>query len=570
MSARYVRLTPTATVVGGRNNKGIAIAEFQLLLGGQPVAWEGATIQASWGEAYAGASDDALIDGDPGTKWFWETAKDEPWEPEFEGCTLTLDAGEGKTLTFDGYRLAMADRNGRNPRRWTFEVSADGQTWHTLDAQDFPSEEALLWPHEAWMGQAFAPLAPVTLALGEEGMTVTETGTLAGGGVIAGDVTFEEGSALAPDGRSAPTVTGAVSGTVALTGGQDLLDATPIVPTLRAAKGSLAFTGIPEGYEVRHANGVYWLAPTLGRAFTATLAGETAWTEAEWRDAEGRAVAPEAWKTLDPAETTLTVTAAEDATLRPENGPAGRLGALTVADSGHTLTLAGGDWFMPHALTVEGAVASDSTVLRLTEATTLAGTLTYSIDDGINETLPLLAGEGTLTKIGVGTLQLPTSTTGGPTIVTREGTLSLHEAGEYTAIPHLVAEGTGVVQLTGAALSVTDTAATLTLRNGGILRLNNGADGAQRRFDAQIRVANDGTDGSAAHIQGAANGERASLCGGITGHGLLVFDAGASKLYSLDCPIAEEGGTLRLRFADAGNRIHVNKPGTHTGGTVEA
>ena len=45
----------------------------------------------------------------------------------------------------------------------------------------------------------------------------------------------------------------------------------------------------------------------------------------------------------------------------------------------------------------------------------------------------------------MGTLQLPTSTTGGPTIVTREGTLSLHEAGEYTAIPHLVAEGTGVV-----------------------------------------------------------------------------------------------------------------------------
>ena len=167
-------------------------------------------------------------------------------------------------------------------------------------------------------------------------------------------------------------------------------------------------------------------------------------------------------------------------------------------------------------------------------------------------------------------MQLPTSTTGGPTIVTREGTLSLHEAGEYTAIPHLVAEGTGVVQLTGASLSVTDTAATLTLRNGGILRLNNGADGAQRRFDAQIRVANDGTDGSAAHIQGAANGERASLSGGITGHGLLVFDAGASKLYSLDCPIAEEGGTLRLRFADAGNRIHVNKPGTHTGGTVIA
>lgn len=150
VSARYVRLTPTATVVGGRNNKGIAIAEFQLLLGGQPVAWEGATIQASWGEAYAGASDDALIDGDPGTKWFWETAKDEPWAPEFESCTLTLDAGEGKTLTFDGYRLAMADRNGRNPRRWTLEVSADGQTWHTLDAQDFPSEEALLWPHEAW------------------------------------------------------------------------------------------------------------------------------------------------------------------------------------------------------------------------------------------------------------------------------------------------------------------------------------------------------------------------------------------------------------------------------------
>ncbi len=128
-----------------------------------------------------------------------------------------------------------------------------------MDTQRVSAEEALAWPTYAWMPRTLGVPAPLPIVV-EQGMTLT--GTLAGGGVIAGDVTFGEGATLRPLPGTVPTLVGAVSGTCALDlSALDFPEDGSGLPVLRAAEG-VSFTA-PEGYKVDYADGLYVVTPDL-------------------------------------------------------------------------------------------------------------------------------------------------------------------------------------------------------------------------------------------------------------------------------------------------------------------
>lgn len=203
-TARYVRLVPTARInAGGDYNDGLALAEIQLLSGEDSVAWNGATCSAT----KAGSMSDKLIDGeltdaDLNSKWFWVGAP-----KTFTDCFITLDAGEGKAFTFDAYRLAMADVNGRNPTEWTLQTSNDGILWETIDFRAYTAATALGWTVDAW-------IEPCSL-ISTHALTVSESiridGTLASPGAVHGNVTFGEDSTLDLSGGEHLTVFGALT-----------------------------------------------------------------------------------------------------------------------------------------------------------------------------------------------------------------------------------------------------------------------------------------------------------------------------------------------------------------------
>lgn len=255
IAARWIRISPTANVSGGEAKPGIALAELRLLSDGRPIPWpEGATCAVSDNHALSAHPASCLIDGDLTSKWFWETA-----ETVYDGLTLTIDLGEGNARTFDGYQLAMGDIPNRNPIAWTLAVSDDGQTWTTVDTQRVSAEEALAWPTYAWMPRTLGVPAPLPIVV-EQGMTLT--GTLAGGGLVLGDVTFGEGATLRPLPGTVPTLVGAVSGTCALDlSALDFPEDGSGLPVLRAAEG-VSLTA-PEGYNVGYADGLYVVTPDL-------------------------------------------------------------------------------------------------------------------------------------------------------------------------------------------------------------------------------------------------------------------------------------------------------------------
>ncbi len=160
-SFRHVRLAPTRrryptnTTNGVLNGNGLAISEFRLTLGGEPVAWDGATLNAPLaGSLYPGnqpqCAPSMIMDGTVATssKWFWAT--DDATNLD---CFITFDfdAGEGKAFTFDGYQLAMADVRYRHPTAWSVYGSDDGVTWTALDTRTYTDAEVQTFATNTWL-----------------------------------------------------------------------------------------------------------------------------------------------------------------------------------------------------------------------------------------------------------------------------------------------------------------------------------------------------------------------------------------------------------------------------------
>lgn len=596
-TVRYLRVTPSGAASTG-SNAYPGVAELILYKEGEPVAWprgttvkqvnaDGSEVAPQW-DADGNEKVNALIDGvhggtsqtytnpeDGSTGQYSAAANYNKWWPvnaAGAGAVIAL----GAPILADGYMIWHTDHVPRSPNACKVEGSADGVTWVALDERTFFAQDAR--PAEAVKNTAYAE-APFALATALEGGVVLEvkdalavSGTLAGNGIVEGDVSFAEGSTLKAPAEGMLTIEGAVSGTATLdvSAWGELTDAT-VRPVLHAPEG-LALTGLPENYALHYADGRYWLARALTQPLKLELGAAAEWSQAAWLDSAEApvSVAPAQWDLLPAENIEAEVTAAADATLTLE--AARSVGAFVVKPSEKTLTL-GGAKLSPTALTVEeGArLAATPSTLTLPAGATIDGTLTYDVAFG-STALPNFAGSGTLVKTGAGTLTLASDTEVAPMVVVRGGTLNLPSASTwgtvYPKLPDIVAEGEGVVALPEAMGSITDAGATITLRNGGVFRFANGNSWSGRPIACAFRVENEGV--AHASFQGSYNGNQATVTGSISGHGLAVFEQGQSNAHTISGVISDdtEGrGALKLKFADDNSAITVSGDNTYTGGT---
>ena len=157
---RYVRLAitrrqyPTQTNNSGKlSGNGLALSEFRLTLGGEPVAWDGATLDAEEVDKVdnTNCGPEKIMDGSIGlnNKWFYQNdaTEDLAIDPPF---TFDFDAGEGKDFDFDGYQLATADVAYRNPPAWAVYGSDDGTAWTLLDTRSYTDADARVLGTYTW------------------------------------------------------------------------------------------------------------------------------------------------------------------------------------------------------------------------------------------------------------------------------------------------------------------------------------------------------------------------------------------------------------------------------------
>ena len=558
---RYIRLQLLTRATSGNYCDGIALAEMKLMLAEHEVAWNGATVTATQAAENGSHKDDHLIDGDLGTKWYWATGR-----TAFDNCSLTLDAGEGNTFTFDAYRLAMADQNGRNPTSWELAVSDDGVNWKTVDKRSYATSEVNAWTPNAWVETSFGVAAQATISSLDP---ISVAGAIGGIGRLEGSVTFEEGSTLLASPNGALTLSGPVSGTVKVVLPEDAeqwqnaLDF-PVLWTPETDALTLQWT--PEtGYELVWREGCY----RLRRRFSTELSQDADWFSAGWKDINNEGPTSDEWQNFT-GETDFTITAKEDLTVNvPSEGY--HVDRFAVPESEHLLTLSGGK-LAPNALTVEGNLSATSSTLTLPSDTTINGTLTYDASGSI--TMPAMAGTGTLIKTGNGTLVLNSGIEVLPTVYVKSGMLQLPSGNVWTPnyypnIPNIIAEGAASVYLSSSGGSIADTEAIITLRKGGIFKFNNGngfAGNTGRDIRCKFQIENDGTS-SYASIQGSINGNVAAFRGTISGKGLLTFEKGDGNAYIVDSAISDADQPLSIRFADANSTITVSGTSTYTGGT---
>ncbi len=588
-SARYVRWSPTArTTTGNNTNQGVALSEFGLYWFGERVDMTGATVTAT--QAQSVGSDNNhheaayLLDGNTSTKWYWSAAP-----ATFTNCSITFDAGEGQAFVFDAYNLAMADQNGRNPREWKLEISNDNSTWTLLDQQSFTTEEANTWTSSAWLDEAFqvGQVRNVAITVAE-GVTVNGALTAAGG--IEGDVTFGETGTL----KLAAGKYLMINGAVTAQEGGIALDTSAVMAegyvgqTFLVAQTGLTFANLPDGFVVNEVQmtdvlSQYILAKDAPFPWKATLTGDTTWIEATWTDANGEAIAPTQWEVISALRTSaVEITVNGTATL---SDLPYYIGGLTVVGTA-PLTLSGGQ-LHTSSLTVEaGAELHTDTaqfvVTALNEETPASVTVngTWVMNASSGYTLPAISGTGTIVKTGVGTLSLGSGTTVTPTVRVEEGVLALASDGAYADIPNIEVVGDAIFGVDKWNNTITDAEATITLIDGGAIRLQNGngTNRPNRKIAAAVVVNNDGTDEKAARILGSSNGDSSNFAGGISGKGTLLFTEGSSNGYSIrDVGVADGlDGVLKLRVADAnsdgsGNngatRITFSVDSSYTGGT---
>ena len=213
-SARYVRLHITKRTASGNYADGIAVAEVALFKGGELLSWDGATATATNYSTHPAAN---LINGNLNDKWMWTAGTT-------FSVDLTFDAGAGKTFEFDGYNLASADQNGRNPTAWELQVSNDGSSYTTVDSRTYEDAVATAWATKSWIFEE-----PLGVTNPNIDFPVAESITVNGAWVI--------------DASSAYTLP-AISGTGTVvktgTGTLSLNSGTVVEPTLHIQAGTLS------------------------------------------------------------------------------------------------------------------------------------------------------------------------------------------------------------------------------------------------------------------------------------------------------------------------------------------
>lgn len=582
---RYLRLTPSGANDTG-NNAYPGIAELVLYKEEAPIAWpRGTTIRQVNANGSEVAPDwtvdgnekpNALIDGvyggtsgtyvnpyDGSTGTYSGAIKNNKWWPtNAAGASAVITLGS--PIVADGYMIWHTDYAPRSPNACKLEASVDGLAWVTLDDRTFFSQDARPSAPNTAYAEAPFPMSTHTVDGGvmvsvADGMKVS--GTLAGAGILVGDVVFAEGSALVVPAEGTLTIEGAVSGTAALdvSAWGALTDAT-VRAVLRASAGLTLVP--PEGYAVHYNEGCYWLARALTQPLTLALGADAAWLGAAWQDVSETpiAVAPKQWDAIPATDVRTEVTATADATLTLET--VRTVGAFTVKPSEHTLTL-GGAKLTASALTVDDGATLAATPATLALAgATINGTLTYDVASG-STALPALAGAGTLVKTGAGTLTLANTVAVAPLVRVREGTLQLGSGAAYSNL-NLEATDSAMIHLCEAygKLAVSNV---ITLRDGGIFRFKNG-NGGGAQLAANIRVSNDGKQ--EAQLQGSWYGGHASFSGSIKGHGCLAFTPGdQTNPYRVACAISDDDeGALSVRFATPAS-VNFTKENKYSGGT---
>ena len=573
-SARYVRLHITKRTASGNNADGIAVAEVTLFKGGEQLSWEGATaIATSTSGTHPAAN---LINGNLNDKWMWTAGTT-------FSVDLTFDAGAGKTFEFDGYNLATADQNGRNPTVWELQVSNDGTSYTTVDTRTYEDEVATAWVTKSWISES--PLALSNPVFGDVAITVAEgvtvNGALTAAGDIEGDVTFGETGTLK---LTAGTFL-MISGVVTAQEGGVALDTSAVMAegyvgqTFLVAQKGLSFTGVPEGFVVNEVQmtdvlSQYILAKNAPFPWKATLSGDTTWIKATWTAANGVTVDPAQWMVTYAPSVSVELTVESKTTL--SDLPVA-VGAITVKGTA-PLTLSGGQ-LHTSSLTVEaGAELHTDTaqfvVTALNDETPVSVTVngTWVMNTSSGYTLPAISGTGTVVKTGTGTLSLNSGTVVEPTLHIQAGTFSLPSTSSsgygtvYTDVPNVIVEGGATLSVPQWATNVRDAEATFTLRNNAIFSFANGNSYDNRDIAPKFLIENDGT--SPTSFRGSSNGDNTKLTGGISGKGLILFEQGGSNGYTVSGVIADGAdGTLAVRVNDTNSTITFSGANTYTGGT---
>lgn len=573
-SARYVRLHITKRTASGNNADGIAVAEVALFKGGEQLSWEGATaIATSTSGTHPAAN---LINGNLNDKWMWTAGTT-------FSVDLTFDAGAGKTFEFDGYNLATADQNGRNPTVWELQVSNDGTSYTTVDTRTYEDEVATAWATKSWIFEA--PLALSNPVFGDVAITVAEgvtvNGTLTAAGSIVGDVTFGETGTLK---LTAGTFL-MISGVVTAQEGGVALDTSAVMAegyvgqTFLVAQKGLSFTGVPEGFVVNEVQmtdvlSQYILAKNAPFPWKATLTGDTTWIKATWTAANGVTVDPAQWMVTYAPSVSVELTVESETTL--SDLPVA-VGAITIKGTA-PLTLSGGP-LHTSSLTVEaGAELHTDTaqfvVTALNDETPVSVTVngTWVMNASSGYTLPAISGTGTVVKTGTGTLSLNSGTVVEPTLHIQAGTFSLPSTSSsgygtvYTDVPNVIVEGGATLSVPQWATNVRDAEATFTLRDNAIFLFANGNNYDNRDIAPKFLIENDGT--LSASFRGSSNGDSSRFTGGISGKGLVLFEQGGRNDYTVSGVIADGGdGTLAVRVNDTNSTITFSGANTYTGGT---
>ena len=160
------------------------ISEFTLYLNGKEVDLEGMTI---------GGVDSAVnaVDGSFGT----ETALT-------QGTFIQIDAGEGKTISFDSYNVAAGADAAKFPGGWyllagstqTPNPQTDMKALVSMADEEAPVAGAYLWETP----RALSGSTGSNLAITDK---VTVAGTVGGNGTItAKSIAFAEGATIKPTG----------------------------------------------------------------------------------------------------------------------------------------------------------------------------------------------------------------------------------------------------------------------------------------------------------------------------------------------------------------------------------
>ncbi len=446
ISARYVTFMPLSAGTS-------SISEFTLYRDGEPVNLEGMAVSGVESAANA-------VDGSTETDVSFGQAM----------AFIQIDAGEGKTISFDSYNVATGADASKFPVGWyvlardTNDVTVDLDHPYTdiVGLQTPPTEAATyVWAEpRALSGSTGSKLSI-------EG-TATIAGTLGGNGTVtAKTIDFAEGAAIKPTGvgyltLSAEEITGAtelVLDTSALNLPEESDPTTEVIFLFTSVETDFTFTGVPAGYRVRNLGGNgYVLTKNFTQPFTAEVgAGTTAWANLKWADADGVEIPAPILSLLagDVANLEFALTAiAEGATVQVA---AREPGALTINASDHRLTLTSPMTvaFAPKALAVNGDLYVGDGALTLPAETTLNATLTYATFSRAVVS-GKVTGNGSIVKTGTGALAIAEGANIGVSIDVQAGALA--PAVNTTLGADLtLADGTTLDLSAGVPLNITGT-----------------------------------------------------------------------------------------------------------------